>query len=280
MNPPSRPPDLFGQTVYRDAPGAIAFLRDAFAFEPVAVYPGPSGRILHAELRVGRGYVMLASLDERSPRQFLTPITGGAGRTGSTYVGTPDVEATYARAKGAGARIVRALMDTDHGSRDFSALDPEDGLWHFGTYRPTVEGDPYAAPADAYCTCRYEDARGAIGWLERAFGFTEQIVIGEDDFVAHAELRFGTSIFMVGSVRDDDYRMQTPRQLGDRRTHAVCGYVDDPDAHCARARAAGADIILEPAEMAYGPARIYVARDPEGYLWSFGTYRPGTPHLA
>jgi uncharacterized glyoxalase superfamily protein PhnB len=69
------------------------------------------------------------------------------------------------------------------------------------------------------------------------------------------------------------YKMKTPRQLGGRSTHVICGYAADPDEHFSRARAAGAEVIDEPADKPYG-GRIYVVRDPEGYVWSFGTYRP------
>jgi uncharacterized glyoxalase superfamily protein PhnB len=50
--------------------------------------------------------------------------------------------------------------------------------------------------------------------------------------------------------------------------------VDDPDAHHARAKAAGAVIMMELTDQDYG-SREYAARDPEGNVWCFGTYRPG-----
>jgi uncharacterized glyoxalase superfamily protein PhnB len=50
-------------------------------------------------------------------------------------VGADDTDALYARAKAAGAEIIRAPFDTEYGSRDFAARDPEGNLWSFGTYR-------------------------------------------------------------------------------------------------------------------------------------------------
>jgi uncharacterized glyoxalase superfamily protein PhnB len=50
--------------------------------------------------------------------------------------------------------------------------------------------------------------------------------------------------------------------------------VDGPDAHHRRARAAGAEIVLEPTDTAFG-ARVYSAHDLEGHLWTFGTYQVG-----
>ena len=49
--------------------------------------------------------------------------------------------------------------------------------------------------------------------------------------------------------------------------------VDDVDAHCARARGAGAEILVEPFDPEYG-GRMYTCRDPEGHVWSFGSYDP------
>ena len=52
------------------------------------------------------------------------------------YVIVDDIEAQYERARGANAEIVRPLADTDYGSREFMARDPEGNIWSFGTYRP------------------------------------------------------------------------------------------------------------------------------------------------
>lgn len=115
---------------------------------------------------------------------------------------------------------------------------------------------------------RYKDARGAIEWLEEAFGFKPTAVHeGEDGAVAHAQLSFGSDgMIMLGTDRDD--------QFG---SHAGQGWlyvvVDDPDAHYAQAKAAGAEIVYELQDQDYG-SRDYSARDFEGNLWSFGTYRP------
>jgi uncharacterized glyoxalase superfamily protein PhnB len=275
MSNPSTPPDLFTQMLYRDAPAGIAFLERALGFERTAVHAADDGSVAHAELRAGRGCLMTATWSEGGMYRFVIPRDIGGMSTGSVYVGAPDVETRFERAKAAGAEVVKAMTETDYGSLDFTARDGEGFLWHFGTYRPTVDGgDPYASPsADVYAGMRYADANAAIAWLEKAFGFERQAVYADGDQVAHAQLRFGSSIFMTGSARDDAYNLRTPRQLDGAYTHIVCGYTDEPDAHCARARAAGAEIMEEPADKPYG-ARVYVARDPEGYVWCFGTYRP------
>jgi len=67
--------------------------------------------------------------------------------------------------------------------------------------------------------------------------------------------------------------MESPRQLGGVITGGIYVVVTDVDAHCARARAAGATIVREPVDQEYG-GRDYACRDLEDHLWSFGTYAP------
>lgn len=125
-----------------------------------------------------------------------------------------------------------------------------------------------------YPALRYEDAHVAIRWLCEAFGFEKQEVYdGPDGTVAHAQLTLNGAVLMLGSARDGGvYPGRTPKQLGGV-TGSIYVYVADPDAHCARARAAGAGIMLEPYDTDYG-SREYAAYDVEGYWWSFGTYHP------
>lgn len=114
----------------------------------------------------------------------------------------------------------------------------------------------------------YADAPRAVRWLQDAFGFQEKAVHPtEDGKIAHAELRFGNGILMFGSARDEP---DNPWSEVDFGLYVV---VDDVDAHHARAVAAGAEIVKPPHATAYG-SREYHARDCEGRLWSFGTYRP------
>ena len=121
---------------------------------------------------------------------------------------------------------------------------------------------------------RYRDAPAAIDFLGRAFGFeTRMVVDGAPGAVAHAELTHGDAMIMLGTARPpnaDEYSAAAPPPGGS----TLYIVVDDPDAHHDRARAAGAEIVRAPADTDYG-AREYSARDPEGNVWSFGTYQPG-----
>jgi uncharacterized glyoxalase superfamily protein PhnB len=119
-----------------------------------------------------------------------------------------------------------------------------------------------------YPSMRYRDAPAAISFLEEAFGFKRREVIANDDgTIAHAELTLGPSILMLGSDRDDP--------LSGSRVGLGWMYVavDDPDTHLDRARDAGAEVVVELHDTDYG-SRDYAARDLEGNLWYFGTYRP------
>jgi len=127
---------------------------------------------------------------------------------------------------------------------------------------------------------RYRDAAAAIDWLCRAFGFESHMVVdGEDGLVAHAQLvyrhRGGDAMIMLGSVRDDEYGrlLIAPQDAGGANTQSVYVVVDDVDAHHRRAAAAGADVVTPPEEQDYGGS-LYTCRDPEGHVWSFGSYDP------
>ena len=120
---------------YRDAPAAIRFLKEAFGFEEVAVYPGETDdAVAHAELRwPGGGGIMLGSHRDDDP--------GWLPGAGSVYIVTQDVDALHDRAQRAGAKIVRPLRNEDYGSRGFTARDPEGAIWSFGTYGGVAASD-------------------------------------------------------------------------------------------------------------------------------------------
>jgi uncharacterized glyoxalase superfamily protein PhnB len=128
---------------------------------------------------------------------------------------------------------------------------------------------------DVIPTFSYEDAPAAIEFLERAFGFERHAVYeGEGGKIDHAQLRFGSGMIMLGSAvrQREEWPSKSPGEVG-ASTGGTYVTVEDPDAHCERAKAAGAEIITEPTDKDYG-SRDYSVRDPEGYLWNFGTYRP------
>jgi uncharacterized glyoxalase superfamily protein PhnB len=129
------PPQIYPSLRAHDARGLIKFLVEAFGFEETVVY-GDGDRVDHAQLSwpLGGGIMLGSARDDPDDPFALTPGTFGC------YVVADDIDALHARARAAGAEITRAPHDTDYGSRDFAARDPEGNLWSFGTYR----GEPRA----------------------------------------------------------------------------------------------------------------------------------------
>jgi uncharacterized glyoxalase superfamily protein PhnB len=125
-----------------------------------------------------------------------------------------------------------------------------------------------------YPTMRCRDAETMIRWLIDVVGFTERVIYRKDGAVQHAELAYGSSILMLGQSRDDEYG-KLVGDIAGRRTDAVYLAVEDPNALYARAKSAGAKIEMELHTTDYG-SRDFACRDPEGNLWSFGTYWPKT----
>ena len=120
--------------------------------------------------------------------------------------------------------------------------------------------------ASAVC---YQDPRSMLTWLEQAFGFEPSMVILDaQENLMHSEMRFGESIVMVGNEWTAQHR--SPRSIGGINTPTVHVQMEaDIDAHCARARAAGAVVLQEPETQFYGD-RTYRCTDPEGHIWTFG----------
>ena len=113
----------------------------------------------------------------------------------------------------------------------------------------------------------YQDPKAAMRWLEGAFGFDVAIYIESDsgDFI-HCQMRYGEDLVSVGQEWDEAFK--SPLKLGGKNTQLTSLQIDtDVDAHCARARAAGAVIVSEPANQFYGD-RSYRCVDPEGHHWS------------
>ena len=129
-------------------------------------------------------------------------------------------------------------------------------------------------PQTVFPTLRYRDAKAAIDWLDRAFGFERHAVYEDGGVVHHAELKVPGGMVMLGSVKSpehNEYNAVAPPP-GSASIYVV---VSDTDAHRDRAKAAGAEILMELHDTDYG-SRDYMTRDPEGNVWSFGTYNPWT----
>ena len=125
-------------------------------------------------------------------------------------------------------------------------------------------------------TMRYKDAAAAVEWLCKAFGFERKMVVPDGDGgVAHAELVSGPAMVMIGHSADDEFGrlVSVPADLNGANTQTAYLIVEAIDAHYARAKAAGAEIVFDIRDEDYG-GRGYSCRDPEGYIWNFGSYDP------
>jgi len=110
----------------------------------------------------------------------------------------------------------------------------------------------------------YSDVAKAIDWLSRAFGFRERLrAPGRDGAISHAQLTWGGGDIMIGLAGGPF----TAPQAGQMHQYVVIE-VEDVDAHCERATAAGARILQAPTDMPFG-ARQYTAVDLDGHWWTF-----------
>ncbi len=139
--------------------------------------------------------------------------------------------------------------------------------------KPSPPGWPRISPA-----LYYEDPARAIDWLCKAFGFEVRLKVeGDDDGILHSELVFGDGVIMVGGTKKEPRALwghrRSPREIGGGNTQNMMIYVEDVEAHCKRARAAGAKIVSEPQTTDYGEEywadRGYEAEDHEGHRWWF-----------
>ena len=123
---------------------------------------------------------------------------------------------------------------------------------------------------------RYKDAPAAIKWLCKAFGFKEYLVVqDENNMIAHAQLIFRNGMIMVESLKEDEFvkHQKPPSALKGFNSQSPYIIVEDIEKHYNCAVEAGAEIILPLKEQDYG-GKLYSCKDPEGYLWHFGSYNP------
>jgi uncharacterized glyoxalase superfamily protein PhnB len=112
----------------------------------------------------------------------------------------------------------------------------------------------------------YRDVPAALEWLAKAFGFAETMRERTPGGM-HGEMTFNGQRIMMGQGAKD-WGMLSVRDTA-AATQGIFIYLEDVDAHCDRARAAGAEIFKPLQDLPYG--RSYTARDLEGHPWFFTT---------
>ena len=124
---------------------------------------------------------------------------------------------------------------------------------------------------------RYRDAPKAIEFLCRVIGFEKHLVVpGADGAIAHAQLALGGGMLMLGSTDNGSAygeRIRQPDEIGGFETQSAYVVVADADAVYARAKAEGWSVVIDIKDEDYG-GRGFSCLDPEGRLWSVGTYDP------
>lgn len=131
-SPAAESASFYPSLLFDDAAAAIEWARAVLGCELRELVHDDAGRVVHAELALGGGLVMISSAGAGQP-----PFSALRAGDSIVYCAVDDPDALHDRAVAAGAEVARPLSDTDYGSRDFTLRDPEGNLWAFGTYRPT-----------------------------------------------------------------------------------------------------------------------------------------------
>ena len=117
----------------------------------------------------------------------------------------------------------------------------------------------------------YDDVAAAIDWLVEAFGFKVRLrMTDQEGLVVHGDLEVADSLVMIGLTAENE-AWESPQSLGGRVSQRLYIFVDDVDAHCERARSAGARILYGPGDQFYGD-RVYECVDPAGHRWKFAQH--------
>jgi uncharacterized glyoxalase superfamily protein PhnB len=278
-----------------DAAAALDWYAAAFgAIEQFRVV-GEDGRLGHAEFTIGAARFMLS--DEYPEFGVRAPTTlGGTGTALHLEVG--NVDAAFAQAIDAGATSLGEPADQPHGARHGTLVDPYGHRWMLSqtieavdltTYREraTAEGFDVVGAGDNTVTAAdrpgqgggiwagvfYDDALAGIRFLVDVFGFQEQLVVVAPDgrTVVHSQLRWPEGGIVQAGTHDpgNDFT----HAPGDQALYVVTA---DPQAIWERSQRAGLDVIRAPESPDYDPNGMgFAVRDPEGNIWSFGTYGLG-----
>ncbi len=124
---------------YRNAANMIQWLCATFSFEQHLLVQDEQGGIVHAQLTLGNGMIMVGDVRDDAFGRLQTCALATQPVTQSPYIVVPDADDIYRRAQAGGAEIVMEIVDNDYGGRGFSCRDPEGQLWNFGSYDPWSE---------------------------------------------------------------------------------------------------------------------------------------------
>ncbi len=268
-----------------DGVAALAFYADAFGSVEESRFTGPDGRIGHAELVIGTVRLFLS--DEYPEVGAMSPRTLG-GSTVALHLEVADVDAVHERAVAAGATSERAPADQPYGARQSSILDPFGHRWllsqpqrdvspaelerRMGDDGWTLTGRPRVGGGGIWGIVQAADAPAMIRFLTEVIGFEAALVVeGEPGIVEHSQLAWPEGgVVQVGTAHRAGNVFSDRPAPGTQSLYVITA---DPAAVLERCRAAAVEIVRDLEEPDYDPGgRGFAIADPEGNLWSFGTY--------
>ena len=121
--------------IIRDVASAIDFYKKAFGATEVMRFPGPDGKVAHAELKIAGGYIMLA---DESPEMGHRGVQSYGGSPVSLMFYVPDVDKNFAQAVAAGGKVKNAVKDQFYGDRSGTLTDPFGLMWTIATHKEDV----------------------------------------------------------------------------------------------------------------------------------------------
>jgi uncharacterized glyoxalase superfamily protein PhnB len=238
--------------------GPINFYDAARAVE-IVCEPGVGGRILEVYDAAAGDVLELARISAWHPGQRLA---------WQSSVDDVEVEVSFEpTTTGTTVRVRAQVPGADRGGTSWVRVVP---AW-FGAWcarRDTAPREPRELARLAVAVY-YDKPAAAARWLAGAFGFSPTNTLPGDD--ADLDPQRTWIEFHVGHCSVMVFRLEGPRPAGAAPTHVPWVFVDDLDAHFARARAEGAAIVSGIHSHGF---RAYVAEDPEGYRWTFAQARP------
>jgi PhnB protein len=297
------------QLVVPDVDAAIAFYGAALGAEKVFAMPGPDGKTMHGEIKIGDSLVML----DIENGEMKSPKTLG-GTPGELMVYVPDVDAAFQKAVDAGATVEMPVADQFWGDRYGVVVDPAGHRWGLATHKEDltdeqmmqraelmmaemaaaakkpkakkakkpkdpewkkVAGTPAAAPVPAqYHTVTLgitaNDVASAIEFYKATFGGTETSRMAmPDGKVMHAEVKIGDSVIMLSDA-SPAMGNKSPKDLGGTPM-MIHHYTTDVDGVFAKAVAAGGTATMPVADMFWGD-RYGAIVGPDGFGWGIATH--------
>ncbi len=271
-----------------DGPAALEFYVAAFgAIETMRVVMDDPGRIGHAEFHVGGARFYLSDefpeIGVNSPRSI-----GGTAVT--LHLEVADVDRAFGDAVAAGAEALSEPADQPHGARHGTLVDPFGHRWmlsqqveqvsladygdRLSEQGASVTGAERSTPAHGgiWAALNYADAMAGIRFMVDVLGFEADLVVPGDDpaVVVHSQLRWPEGgVVQAGSANRGD-NVFSERPIGSESLYVI---TSDPMQVYDRCVAAGAEVVGAPSSPDYDPdGMVFTIRDPEGNLWSFGTY--------